>query len=144
MAISGWNLYIVCFSKPLFRFDPFAFAKVQAPIQNFHGIKPFYYLFHVSYMRLYGLLAQRDGKLKRGKKKKTMKNEILNNTANKKSKSADFSRTDKVIIDLSADRVSDLHIEEGNGLIAIKQHNSIVLLPSSQIERICQMVLQIK
>ena len=96
MAISGWNLYIVCFSKPLFRFDPFAFAKVQLPIQNFHGIKPLGYLFHVSYRHLYGLLAQRDGKLKRGKKKKTMKNEFLNITANKKSKSASMPGLDTV------------------------------------------------
>ena len=73
-----------------------------------------------------------------------MKNEVLNSTANQKSKSTGFNRTDRMIIDLSADRVSDLHIEEGNGLIAFKQHNSIVLLPCSQIERICQMVLQIK
>ena len=36
-------------------------------------------------------LAQRDGKLKRGKKKKMMKNNTLNNTANKKSKSASMS-----------------------------------------------------
>jgi hypothetical protein len=37
---------------------------------------------------LYDPLAQRDGKLKRGKKKKMMKNNKLDNTANKKSKSA--------------------------------------------------------
>ena len=45
---------------------------------------------------MYGLLAQRDGKLKRGKKKKTMKNEFLNNTANKKSKSASMPSLDMV------------------------------------------------
>jgi hypothetical protein len=73
-----------------------------------------------------------------------MKNEILNNTANIKSKNAGFVSGIKTIMDLSANRVSDIQIEENNGLISIKQHNSIILLPCSQIESICAQFLKIK
>lgn len=73
-----------------------------------------------------------------------MKKESLNNTANIKSKNARFVSGAKTVIDLSANRVSDIQIEENNGLISIKQHNSIILLPCSQIESICKQFLKMK
>jgi hypothetical protein len=88
MAITGWHLFILCFSKPLFRPVSVRLCKGTRTKRNFHGIKPLRCLFHVFFLSLYDPLAQRDGKLKRGKKKKRMKNNTLYNTANKKSKSA--------------------------------------------------------
>lgn len=71
-------------------------------------------------------LAQRDGKLKRGKKKKMMKNNNLNNTANKKSKSAGIQCLD------AAQYISS---NAGNFALSAREE-----LYNKSIEQLCELL----